>query len=529
MNFRILVLATLFFAHAFGVFSQTMPKWDDTKSKYWPVQAKKVAIPSSADGSEQMAYFYAAPGPDLKPLVISLHTWSADWQQRDTVVNLCIEKGYNYIHPDFRGPNRRPEACGSPLVISDIDDAITWAMANTKTDPENIHVIGVSGGGYATVLTYMKSKHKIRSFSAYAGLYNLVAWYQESLGRKARYAGDIAASTSGNREVFNTEEAKLRSPFFMAQPVTDRTHSKLSIYCGVHDGYTGSVPISHSLKMYNKLVYDFDPDARRSMIPEEYMFSMVNNRSLPGMSDQGTVLGRKIIYKNHYQDKVNVTVFEGGHEMIPGDVLAHIPSRNILVLGDSNGAIEHGWVNQLKAIRPADQFTNTCISGNTIGFDNLDRQELNALKNVDAAFAKAPSKPDAIIVMLGTNDCKAIFAAKVKEVPGNLEKLILKIREKTGEKKQPIPIFIVSPPPFSEDASLTEKYKGGARRIEYLIPEFRKVAEKTKCHFIDTHSKIKSVYKYLTPDGIHLSEQGQYLLASIINEQMSEVLTPAAP
>jgi lysophospholipase L1-like esterase/pimeloyl-ACP methyl ester carboxylesterase len=527
MIFRILILVALFCAHTTGVFSQDMPKWDDTKSKDWPVQAKKITIPSTADGTQQSAYFYAAPGTRARPLIISLHTWSSDFQQKDTIVNLCIEKGYNYIHPDFRGPNRRPEACGSELVIRDIDDAISWAIANTKTDPENIHVIGVSGGGYATVLTYMRSRHKIRSFSAYAGLYNLIDWYQESLGRKARYAGDVAASTSGNREVFNMEEAKLRSPFYMAKPVTDRTHSKLSIYCGIHDGYTGSVPISHSLKMYNKLVNDFNPDARLSMIPEEYIYTMVNNRSLPGVGEQGTILGRKIIYKNNYQQKVNITVFEGGHEMIPGDVLAHVPSLNILAFGDSNGALEHGWVNQLKTIRPADHIVNACISGNTIGFDNLDRKELNTLKNVDNVFAKAPWSPDAVVVMLGTNDCKAIFAGKIREVPANLDKLIRQIREKTNKNKEKqVPIFIVSPPPFADDAFLTEKYKGGAGRIEYLIPEFRKVAKKNGCHFIDTHSKIKSVYKHLTQDGIHLTAQGQYILASMMDDDMNAILKP---
>lgn len=304
--------------------SQNNPQWDDTKSQDWPAQAKKVSIRSSADGSQQSAYFYAADVAGPRPLVVSLHTWSGDYQQKDTVANLCIDKGYNYIHPDFRGPNNKPQACGSELVISDIDDAITWALANTKTDPENIHVIGVSGGGYATMLTYMRSRHKIRSFSAYAGIYNLIDWYYESAGRKAKYAGDIAASTSGNRSELNVEEAKKRSPFYMLKPVTDRNKSTLSMYCGIHDGYTGSVPISQSLLMYNKLVADFSPEAPFSIVPQEYIHSMLRERMLRGGGDQGTILGRKIIYKNHYQDKVSIMVFEGGHEMPPGEVLAHI-------------------------------------------------------------------------------------------------------------------------------------------------------------------------------------------------------------
>lgn len=524
MMLRIFLIVLLFGFYKPTAFAQNDPKWDDTKSKDWPAAAKKVSIPSTADGKEQLAYFYASPAPGPRPLIISLHTWSSNYQQKDTIVNLCIEKGYNYIHPDFRGGNTKPEACGSDLVISDIDDAISWAVANTNTDPENIHVIGVSGGGYATVLTYMRSKHKIRSFSAWAGLYNLIDWYQESLGRKARYAGDAAASTSGNREVFDMEEGKKRSPFYMQKTVTDRSNSSLAIYCGIHDGYTGSVPITHSLNFYNKLVTDINPDARFSLIPTEYIHTMVRTRSLPGGGDQGTLLGRKIIYTNHYQDQVQITVFEGGHEMLPGDVLAHVPSRTILAIGDSNGALEYGWANQLKTLRQGDRIINTCIAGNTVGFDNQDKKELNALKNVEQVFGKVPGRTDGVVVMLGTNDCKAAFAGQAKEVPGNLDKLIKQIKAKTKDNAKQVPVFIVSPPPHGEDDMVAEKYKGGARRIENLVSEFRKVAEKNQCYYIDTHSKIKAAFPYMTKDGIHLSKEGQAIVAAIVDEEMNRVL-----
>jgi lysophospholipase L1-like esterase/acetyl esterase/lipase len=525
MFLRLFIFLILFSTFYSRSFSQNSIPWDDTKSKDWPSQVKKVDIKSSADGILQAAIFYAAPGPGPKPLIISLHTWSGDYMQKDTIANICIARGFNYIHPDFRGPNRRPEACASELVISDIDDAISWAMANTQTDPENIHVIGVSGGGYATVLTYLRSKHKIRSFSAYAGLYNLVDWYDECVGRKARYVADIEASTSGKKGEFNLEEAKKRSPFFMGKPVTDRSNSKLTFYCGIHDGYTGSVPITHSLQMYNKLVGDFDPHAPSSLVPQEYILTMVRARSLPGGGDQGTFRGRKIIYKNDYQKRINITVFEGTHEMPPGDILEHVPSHNILAIGDSNGALEYGWVNQLEAMR-TDQIINTCIGGNTIGFDNLDKEELNTLKNVDKIFQKAGSKTDAIVVMLGTNDCKTVYANQTREVVLNLDKLIKQLKERSLDKNgKSAPIFIVSPPPYGDDEMLKDKYKGAAKRVEYLVGEFRKTAEKNKCHFIDTHTKLKAAFPYLTEDGVHLTREGQHIIASAINEEISKMWT----
>lgn len=54
--------------------------------------------------------------------------------------------------------------------------------------------------------------------------------------------------------VFNVDEARLRSPLFQKFPKELRKNSKLFIYEGIHDGYVGSVPITHSINMYNRLV-----------------------------------------------------------------------------------------------------------------------------------------------------------------------------------------------------------------------------------------------------------------------------------
>lgn len=90
-----------------------------------------------------------------------------------------------------------------------------------------------------------------------------------------------------------------------------------------------------------------------------------------------------IIYQNSLKDKIYLTVFEGRHEMIVDAGLKHVLSKSILILGDSNGAFEYGWVNQLKKLRPADRIENTSIAGNTIGFNNLNRKSLNTLGNID--------------------------------------------------------------------------------------------------------------------------------------------------
>lgn len=506
-----------------SAYAQNSIKWDDTQSKNWPSQAKQVEIPSTTDGKIQKAYFYKSAENTPRPLIVSLHTWSGNYQQKDTLIQFCIQRGFHYIHPDFRGPNNTQEALGSDLVVSDIDDAISYSIANASVDPGNIHVIGVSGGGHATVLTYMKSKHNIRSFSAYVGIYNLIDWYHESTGRKNKYGQDILQATSPDSKFLNTEEVKKRSPYYMTTPVEKRKNSKLNLYAGVHDGYTGSVPISHTLQMYNKVVKDFQPDAKLPLVPEEFIQTMLKERSLPGYVDTDLFMDRKIIYQNNSKNLINLVIFEGTHEMPPGDALQHVPSRQILAIGDSNGAINKGWVDQLQNLRPQDVLINTCISGNTIGFNNLEKEELNTLKNLEKYFSKAQGRLDAVVVMLGTNDSKAIFGTQEKEVPSNLEKLILQMKKKIADTKElgnPT-IYIVSPPPFAADDKLNAKYQGGNDRVKKLTVEFQKIAQKHNVKFINTYEIIHPVFDYISNDGVHLNEEGQRIISSIINRHLT--------
>lgn len=308
--------------------AQESLKWDDTHSKDWPAECKKVAISSTVDGKEQPAIVFQSIGEKLRPLIVSLHTWSGGYDQIDSLSWQCVENNYNYIHPHFRGPNNAHEACGSPLVISDIDDAIDFAIKNFNVDTGAIHVIGVSGGGYATLLTYMKSKHNISSFSAWASISDIEKWYHESKGRKNKYAKDIAQATtgltfSGNNYHIDVEEARKRSPMFMHTPIQKRANSKLYIYEGIHDGYTGSVPITHSLNIYNKIVSDFNPADKADLVPDYDIIEMLASRNFVS-SEKGTLGNRVIHYQKTFDDKVKLFIFEGGHEMLTDIALNHV-------------------------------------------------------------------------------------------------------------------------------------------------------------------------------------------------------------
>jgi dienelactone hydrolase len=295
--------------------------------KDWPVKIQEISIPSTMDDNLQKAMFFATSGDGLQPLIVSLHTWSGDYRQKDPLAPMIIEKGWNYIHPDFRGSNNHPEACGSEKVIPDIEDAIRYAMEHGHVDPDNIHVIGTSGGGYATLLMYMKTSLDIRSFSAWVPISDLVDWYWACDSRGLKYAGDILKSTGSQDSVLDVDEARRRSPYFMDTPVSRRKKSLLNIYCGIHDGYTGSVPITQSINFYNKVVSDMKGDKDALITREDALYMLSQQTFKP--ADKAPLIGvegRRIHYRKIFRS-INLTIFEGGHELLPGAAMEELLTR----------------------------------------------------------------------------------------------------------------------------------------------------------------------------------------------------------
>jgi pimeloyl-ACP methyl ester carboxylesterase len=308
--------------------AQEPPEWDDPRGDTWPESVERVRIRSTADESFQKAYYYQSPLPGPQPLVVSLHTWSGDYNQKDRLVQDITERGWHYIHPDFRGPNTRPEACGSPLVLSDLDDAIQFAIDQGGVDTTAIHVIGSSGGGYATLLLYRNSRHPIRTFSAWVPISNLEDWYWSSKSRGLKYADHLEAVTQSDSIAFNAEEARRRSPIYKKTERPDRSNSQLFLYAGIHDGYTGSVPITQSVHFYNKLVEEMGGTTEDQVPMEQLVYLLAQRPSIPHYTtDEEPIGGRHVHLRKRYRS-VQLTIFEGRHEMVIAAALSPMINKH---------------------------------------------------------------------------------------------------------------------------------------------------------------------------------------------------------
>lgn len=284
--------------------------WDDTSSKKWPPAFQVVQIPSTADGTLQPAYFLPTPqGSPKRPLVVSLHTWSGGYEQPDPLARLVQKEGWAYIHPHFRGPNKKPDACLSENVFADLEDAMHYALTNAHVDAAHIYVVGVSGGGYATLGLYMRTQVDVRLFLSWVPISDLASWYRHSLGRRSNYANDVLKCTSTGREL-NEQEARRRSPLHMEGPV--RPRHRLEIFAGINDGHTGSVPVSESLNFFNRLATQYGHADR--LISAADIEALLERR-VERQPETGKIGDRAVLFTRQIP-QASVTIFDGGHEML---------------------------------------------------------------------------------------------------------------------------------------------------------------------------------------------------------------------
>ena len=284
--------------------------------KGWPDAVFEIKYPSKADNSKQPALYYKPlESASLRPLLVGLHTWSGDYKQGSSAVyaNWCIEKKWNFIHPNFRGPNRRPEATGSELAVQDILSAVDYAKKNGAVDERRIYLVGASGGGYAALLMAGRAPELWAGVSAWVPISDLAKWHAETTKRKLKYAREIELSIGG-KPLPGTKaaaEAKKRSA------ITCLARAKgmaLDINAGINDGHNGSVPINQSLEAVNVLAVEKDRIGAEEI--SEFVKTAKVPAALKGQELVDATYGKKVVLFRRQSGTARVTIFQGGHELI---------------------------------------------------------------------------------------------------------------------------------------------------------------------------------------------------------------------
>lgn len=122
-----------------------------------------------------------------------------------------------------------------------------------------------------------------------------------------------------------------------------------------------------------------------------------------------------------------------------------------------------------------------------------------------------------MVLELGTNDAKAVFAGCQKEVSANLEKLITRIKTCSYPTIRQARIIIISPPPYGTKAEALPKYQGGNERVRHMANTFQQVAQRTHCLFVNGYKTPGLNIETMTADGLHLDAAGsRQLIAPVL-------------
>ena len=278
--------------------------------------AAKLAIdvPSSKDGTPQKVIYWRpasaahdVAGPAL-PLIVFLHSWSGGFEQGPPWIDQAKKLGWVLVAPDFRGMNNRPEACASDLASQDILDAVAFARHDARVDASRIYLVGGSGGGHMSLVMAARAPDLWAGVSAWVPISDLAAWHAESKTRKNNYAKMLEQCCGGAPGPTTEAAYRHRSPLFHLAAAKG---VPLDINAGIHDGHTGSVPVSHSLRAFNVLA-----SADKQVAPEDIDF-MVREQKIPaalGGEKQDDPERQKPVLFRRSSGNARVTIFEGGHD-----------------------------------------------------------------------------------------------------------------------------------------------------------------------------------------------------------------------
>lgn len=278
-----------------------------------------VRIPSSLDGKQQRAIWYHSDSPAPKPLLVVLHSWSADFEQNLDIpfAELAIANDWAFIHPDFRGPNRRPEATASDLTVQDIVDAVKFAQQKAKIDPARIYMVGYSGGAMQALVMAGRHPELWAGIVAWGTIHDIGDWYRHKHTDARDYRKQIAASCGGVPRPGTDAERECRERSPSTQLAMAAGKVPILIAHGLSDR---TVPPHHAVDAFNTLAGD------GQRFTEEERASIDGHGKLPAeLAEQGPPRDKELtrafeqatlpVRFERRSRGVTLLLFEGQHDM----------------------------------------------------------------------------------------------------------------------------------------------------------------------------------------------------------------------
>lgn len=171
------------------------------------------------------------------------------------------------------------------------------------------------------------------------------------------------------------------------------------------------------------------------------------------------------------------------------------------------------WPGRLQELLGSEyQVMEEGLCGRTTAFEDVTEPGRNGLDRIrDAVERSLPL--DVLVIMLGSNDCKAQFGASAQEIAGGLEQVAAQAR---GGEASGFRVLLVAP------AAMTDRVMHSGFGSEFdqrsikvskeLAEAYEALTGKCGCDFLDG-SKVTQVSEI---DGLHLDAEGHGRLAEAV-------------
>ncbi|MDG5816952.1 prolyl oligopeptidase family serine peptidase [Chitinispirillales bacterium ANBcel5] len=278
-------------------------------------QVEEITIQSTADGSDQPALFYNSGSTEKKPLLLVLHSWSADYLQHFSIPYgvWAVENDWVFIHPDYRGPYVNPQATASELAIQDILDALEYAKQNANIDESRVYITGFSGGAMTTLIMVGRYPSLWTAAAAWVPVYDLPQWYETTRNATHNYASKIENSCGGPplRGTEAYRECKRRSA---STYLSNARGEPLKVYIatGIGDVF---VPPGHSLQAFNDLARPQDRFGSKEIEYVNEHLQLPQHLRKDLFSEIFDDAGYTLLYQRSSSNVV-LQIYDGNHDVI---------------------------------------------------------------------------------------------------------------------------------------------------------------------------------------------------------------------
>ncbi len=280
----------------------------------------EIEIPRENGEPDQPALWYHSGTEKKKPLLLVLHSWSADYLQHYGIpyAVFTAKNDWIFIHPNYRGKFDDADATGSEKAVRDVLAALEYAKSHAPVNEDRIYLAGFSGGAMMSLIMAGRYPEKFTAALVWVPVYDMNDWYgtviQSRYEYTEHYKHDIEASCGGNPHSNEKakEECRIRSPSSYLANARDKG-VKILISGGIQDHF---VPPSHAVRAFNDLAEEDD-----KITEADYRF-MDDTETLPdGLTGQGkenrffkeaelpVVFVRK-------SGNVTLVLFDGGHNIV---------------------------------------------------------------------------------------------------------------------------------------------------------------------------------------------------------------------